>query len=68
MMQCPLRRETEHALQMGRNMLKALRKIHRSLKACKECPAGDDCELKQSFSDQVNEAISEISGEWEQGL
>lgn len=68
MIQCPIRRETEHSLQMGRSMLKSLRKIHRSLKVCKECQAGDDCELKQSFSDRINEAISEITAEWEQGL
>jgi hypothetical protein len=62
---CPVRKEAESALQTGKSLMKALRRLHRSLKACRECPAGDDCPLKQSFSEQINEAVAEITAEWE---
>jgi hypothetical protein len=64
-MHCLVKKETETVLASGKHTLKALRRLKKTIKACRDCPVSEDCLLKESIDEQVNEMVAEINAEWE---
>jgi hypothetical protein len=62
---CPLERDSNHAIRHSHNLTTALRRLRRNLAACRHCPGGPDCPLRARFQMQVDEALMELTLEWE---
>ncbi len=61
---CRLNEDAQRTAQMGRDFLKALRRLRRDLKRCRRCPSKPDCPLLVVWNAQIDSAISEIMAEW----
>jgi hypothetical protein len=64
---CPIRRDAEQAFELSKDFLKSLRKLRRSLRKCRRCPAGPECKLLREWNAQIDQAIDEVNQEWSTG-
>ena len=64
---CPVQDETENVLKLCKDFQHAIRRMKRSMLACGDCAANQDCPVLINFQLAVNEAIGEIIEElgWE---
>lgn len=61
---CPVREEASRAVELSGDLLKTLRKLRRSLRACDACSQVETCSLWQALHAAVDLAILEVNLEW----
>ena len=61
---CPIKADFEVAASSGRIYLKALRRLRKGMRACRECILLDDCPIRREINSQIQEAIKEVTTEW----
>ncbi len=61
---CSLRLNTDRVVELGEEMVIAMRRLRRSLDECGRCRFVDDCAIKREFNAQVDTAIQEVNEEW----
>jgi len=62
---CPVCHDTRRISTLSKDMIRAIRKLRRDLKACASCsidPA--DCPIRQNLDSQLQTAIHLIVDEW----
>ena len=57
---CPVQEETENVLELSKDLRRAVNRLKRSMHACPDCAANQDCPVLTNFQLAVNEAIREI--------
>jgi hypothetical protein len=60
-----LLRDTQRVSHSGEELLRALRRLRRSLLACQECPSLEGCTLRSEFNLTIDSLVAEINEEWE---
>lgn len=61
---CPVYWQANQALNSTRRVAGMLRKLRRALRACRRCPAAQDCPVVQNFNLQLEDALAEIAEAW----
>lgn len=61
---CPIRKEAEKVMGLGTEMLKALRRLRRSMAKCEICPHQVGCPLRQEFNEMIDGIITELNEQW----
>jgi hypothetical protein len=61
---CPVSQSAEQVRKSGDNLLRAIRRMRRSLIACQTCPQQNECNFRQDFNNQVDALIGELNEEW----
>jgi len=61
---CPVEKHANAVLRAGRESLRAMRRLRRSLLNCMACPVYDQCEFLEQFNQQVDAVISELAETW----
>jgi hypothetical protein len=61
---CPVKADAEQVMTTGQDFVKALRRLKRSLNACRACPLSEDCPILSNFNAQVVAAITQVNIEW----
>jgi hypothetical protein len=56
--------DAEQVVTTGQDFVKALRRLKRSLNACRACPLSEDCPILSNFNAQVVAAITQVNIEW----
>jgi hypothetical protein len=62
---CPVLRDTRRAAHSGQELLRALRRLRKSLLACQECPSLEGCPVRSEFNLTIDSLVAEINEEWE---
>ena len=63
---CAVAVEAESVRALAADLTKAVRRLHRVMKACEQCPNGDDCAIARQIQTEINAAIQTVSDEWSQ--
>lgn len=61
---CPVEKHANAVLRSGRETIRAMRRLRRSLLNCSACPVYDQCEFLEQFNQQVDAVISELTETW----
>jgi hypothetical protein len=61
---CPVKADAEQVVTTGQDFVKALRRLKRSLNACRTCPLAEDCPILSNLNAQVVAAITQVNIEW----
>lgn len=64
---CPVYWQASQTLNTARQMARSLRRLRRALKACRRCPATQNCPVVQNFNRQFEDVLAEIAEEWRLG-
>jgi hypothetical protein len=64
MQHCPVIQQANNVVRSSKETRRALRRLRQSLMNCETCPAFGKCELREQFSIQVDQAITQINEEW----
>ena len=62
---CPVLQDTHQIQGFSNDMTKTMRKLRRDLANCKRCTTYEDCQVLKEFNSMVQNAIDEVSAEWE---
>lgn len=57
---CPVEDETENVLELSKDFQHAIRRMKRTMHACRDCAANQECRVLINFQEQINEAVVEI--------
>jgi len=60
---CSVSHSADQARKAGRNLLRAIHQLQRSVAACQACPLKTGC-LQQAFNTEIDALIAEINEEW----
>jgi hypothetical protein len=63
---CAVALEAEAVKALAADLTKAVRRLHRVMKACEQCPNADDCAIARQIQSEINAAIQIVSDEWSQ--
>jgi hypothetical protein len=61
---CPVLEEAQHVLDLSQDMCKAMRRLSKKIKLCKQCEKEGECPALKLFQDQIRAAIDEMSQDW----
>jgi len=64
MQHCPVIQQANNVVRSSKETRRALHQLRQSLMNCETCPAFGKCELREQFSIQVDQAITQINEEW----
>ena len=64
MQHCPVTQQANNVVRSSKETRRALRQLRQNLMNCETCPAFGKCELREQFSIQVDQAITQINEEW----
>ncbi len=61
---CPVCHDTKRIATLSKDMIRAIRKLRRDLKACNQCSIDpEDCPIRQNLDSQIQTAIQEVMKE-----
>jgi hypothetical protein len=61
---CPVKAETRKIKNLGKEMLKSMRRLRISLQACEHCEIYEECTFRQEFNSTINQVVDEIVEGW----
>lgn len=61
---CPVSRDIRLVLAAGDDLTRALRRLRRSRRNCRLCPASSDCQVWREFESHIDAAIQEVARLW----
>ena len=62
---CPVCHDTQRITTLSKDMIRAIRKLRRDLKACESCSIDpEDCPIRQNLNSQIQVAIQEVVDTW----
>ena len=61
---CPVRADTRKIQDLGKEMLKSMRRLRISLRACDHCDLVEECTFREEFNGIVNRVVDEILEGW----
>jgi len=62
---CPVCHDARRISTLSKDMIRAIHKLRRDLKACASCPVeADECPILQNLNSQLQTAIQEVVDEW----
>ena len=64
---CPVVWHADEALDSARRLASSMRRLRQVLRACRRCPAREDCAILKDFNRQLEVALGEIAEEWHLG-
>jgi len=64
MQHCPVNQYANNVLRSSKETRRALRRLRQILMNCDICPAIEQCDLREHFNMQVDQAIAQINEEW----
>jgi hypothetical protein len=64
---CPVRLETTKIQDLGKEMIKAFRRLRIGLARCEKCEYLESCQIRENFNQTVDQVVSEITEAWQSG-
>jgi hypothetical protein len=64
MLHCPVKQYANNVTRSGKETLRGLRLLRKSLMNCEICSAFGQCQLREHFNMQVDQVIAQIVEEW----
>ena len=61
---CPVIPHTKKVLSTSAQLRNDMKALRRAMKTCKDCPAGESCEILLRFEHDFKQALYQVTREW----